>query len=123
MAKTLRIHSLVPDVGRPPVAHLAAGDVHDAQLPEHHAVPQADEHLHPVLSHHVQLAPLDDVHLLTDIALPADVVPGGEDLQLQLEDEGLQKTRLAVLEIQRYSIVSLIVINLDGLKPSFVQDF
>ena len=88
-----------PDVGGPPVAHLAAGDVHDAQLAEHDALAQRHEHLDPVRRHHVQLPLLDDVHLLAHVALPAHVVPGREDLQLQLEHQGLQEAALTILTL------------------------
>ena len=88
-----------PDVGRPSVTHLAAGDVHDAELPKHHPVAQTDEDLDSVLRYHVQLASLDDVHLLPHVPLPAHVVARREHLQLQLEYERLQQAGLTVLEV------------------------
>ena len=72
-----------PDVGGPPVAHLAAGDVHDAQLAEHDALAQRHEHNCPVLVDDVDFAALDDVHLPAHIALPAHVVSGGVNLRTQ----------------------------------------
>ena len=46
----------------------------------------------------VELPPLDDVHLLADVALAAHVVTGREHLKLQLQDEVDQEALLAVLE-------------------------
>ena len=69
------------NVGRATVARLVARDVQDAHLAEHGPVAERGEDGVPVVGHHAQLAPLDDVHLPPDVPLPADVVPRGEDLQ------------------------------------------
>ena len=69
------------NVGRATVARLVARDVEDAHLAEHGAVAERGEDGVPVVAHHAQLSPLDDVHLPPDVPLPADVVSRGEDLQ------------------------------------------
>ena len=51
---------------------------------------------------HIQFATLDDVHLSTDISLPAHVVAGGEHLQSQLEDQLGEKALLAFLKYPHF---------------------
>jgi len=54
------------------------GDVENADLAEDCAVCERREHRRPVVSNHAQLPSLDDVQLLADVTLAADVVAGAE---------------------------------------------
>ncbi len=70
-----------PDVGGSPIACLIARDVQDADLSEDGTVSKSHEDGSAVISNDVEFSPLDNVHLFADVALPADVVAGGEDLK------------------------------------------
>ena len=72
--------------------------VEDADLAKDGAIAKGDEHCLTVVSDHVKLASLDDVHLLADIAFPTDIVPGREHLQLQFQDQVYQQAFLGVLK-------------------------
>ena len=67
MLKTVQISSL----------SILAWDVHDAQLTKHDSLAEGDEHLGAVLTDHVNLASLDDVHLPPHISFLANIVTGG----------------------------------------------
>ena len=60
---------------------ILAWDIHDAQLAKHDSLAEGDKHLGAVLTDHVYLAPLDDVHLPPHISFLADIVTGGIHLQ------------------------------------------
>ena len=60
--------------------YLIARNVEDADLAKDRALPQRHVDLPPVVRHHVQLASLDDVHLLTHITLSAHIVTRRENL-------------------------------------------
>jgi hypothetical protein len=55
-------------------------NVKNADFAEDGAVPQRHEDGLPVVGHDVELAALDDVHLLADVAFPANVVARRKDL-------------------------------------------
>ena len=60
---------------------ILAWDVHDAQLSKNDSLAECNKNLCPVLVDHVNLAPLDDVHLPADISFLAHIVTGGINLQ------------------------------------------
>ena len=63
-----------PDIGCPPVSGFVARDVEDADFSKHRSFSKSYIDLPAIVSDHVQLASLDDVHLFTDISLAAHVV-------------------------------------------------
>ena len=74
------------------------GDVENADLAEHCTVGERGKHRRPVVGDNVQLTALDDVQLLADVALAADIVAGRERRRSQLEHELCQQAGLTLAE-------------------------
>ena len=110
-AEQIRV-SNTPHVGRASIARFVAGDVEDADFTKDAAGAQSNEDGLAIIGHDAQFAPLDDVHLLADVALAADVIARTENLQLELENQLGQETRLAILE--QFDLLQCVQMNMDG---------
>jgi len=75
---------------------MPTGDIENTDLAEHCAAGQSRKHGRAVVGDDRQLAALDDVQLLADVALAADVVAGTERRRAQLEHELRQQAGLAL---------------------------
>jgi len=74
------------------------GDIKNTDLSEDYAVTKRGEHFRPVIRDHCQSTTLNDVQLLADVSLAADVVSRTEHGQLELQHQLHQQPCLAFLE-------------------------